>query len=163
MAEEHQPFLRTGDLVPAFSLPGADGMPHGPWDYKQRENLVILLLSSAATGEARGVLREFKRHYSVLREELCSLLVVTADSVIAHLSTQEELQLPFPLLADLQGEVIARYTYWDAQKRAALPSLVLANRYGAIYAQWITETEATLPAIEILLEDLQYLNKLCTP
>ncbi|HET8840345.1 MAG TPA: redoxin domain-containing protein [Ktedonobacteraceae bacterium] len=162
MAEEHQPFLHTGELVPAFSLPGADGMPHSPWDYKQREHLIIILLSSARTGEARGVLRAFKRQYSTLREENCSLLVVTADTVLDHLQVQEELQLPFALLADPQGSVLARYTYWDAQQHTARPSLVLANRYGAIYAQWITENEAELPAIEVLLEDLQYLNNLCT-
>lgn len=163
MVDEHQPFLRTGELIPAFSLPGADGMPHGPWDYKQREHLVIALLSSAGTSEARGLLRELKRQYSLLREEYCAVLVVTADTVLAHLQVQEELQLPFALLADPQGNVLARYTYWDAQKSTALPSLVLANRYGALYAQWITESEATLPALELLLEDLQYLNRLCTP
>jgi peroxiredoxin len=163
MSEQHQPFLRTGEIVPAFSLPGADGMPHGPWDYKQRENLVILLLSSAGTSEARGVLNEFKRQYRALREEECAVLAVTADTVIEHLRVQEELQLPFPLLADPQGTVLARYTYWDVQAHVALPGLVLTNRFGALYTQWIAEREAELPQIAVLLEDLQYLNNLCNP
>lgn len=163
MSEQFQPFLPIGEIVPAFSLPGADGMPHGPWDYKQREHLVIVLLRSAGTVEARGVLGELKRQYHALREEECAALVLTADTVIEHLRAQEELQLPFPLLADPQGLVIARYTHWDALKRNVLPSLALANRYGVLYAQWIVEHEAELPQITVLLEDLQYLNKLCTP
>jgi peroxiredoxin len=163
MPEQHQPFLRTGEVIPAFSLPGADGMPHSPWDYKQREHLILLFLTSATTSEARGILQEFKQRYRSLREEECAVLVLTADTVVTHLRTQEELRLPFTLLADPQGQVIARYTCWESETRTTLPSIVLANRYGAFYAQWIAEQEAELPSIDVLLEDLQYLNKLCTP
>jgi peroxiredoxin len=163
MLEQHLPFLRTGEVIPAFSLPGADGMPHSPWDYKQREHLILLLLTSATPTEARGLLREFKRRYRELRGEECAVLALTADPVVTHLQTQEELALPFALLADPQGKVLARYTFWDNAVRSALPSIVLANRYGALYAQWIAEHEAELPSIDMLLDDLQYMNKLCTP
>lgn len=158
-----QPFLRVRDIVPAFSLPGADGMPHSPWDYKQREHLTILVLTSSGTQEARGLLREFKRQYSALREEYCAVLVITANTVSENLSVQEDLQSPFALLADPRGEVIARYTYWDASARQAQPSIVLADRYGALYQQWIAQSEAELPPLAELLKDLQYLNTLCTP
>lgn len=157
------PFLQVRDIIPAFSLPGADGMPHSPWDYKQREHLIIILLTSAGTNEARGVLKALKQQYSALREEYCTVLAVTANTVIENLHTQEELQLPFPLLANAHGEVIARYTYWDASTHEAQPSIILADRYGALYEQWIAESEAELPSIDTLLKDLQYLNTLCTP
>jgi peroxiredoxin len=163
MSEQHQSFLHTGEVVPAFSLPGADGMPHSPWDYKQREHLVIILLTSFTTSEARGLLKEFKRAYRALREEECAVLALSTDTVVENLRTQEELHLPFPLLADPQGEVLKQYTYWDREDRSARPCLVLADRYGALSAQWIAEHEATLPSLEELLKDLQYLNKLCTP
>src|SRR5258708_28995088 len=106
MPEQTQPFLRTGEIIPAFSLPGADGMPHSPWDYKQREHLVVIFLTTHANSEARGVLREFKQQYATLREENCAVLVVTANTVIENLQAQEELQLPFALLADPQGTVL---------------------------------------------------------
>jgi len=163
MPEQRQPFLRTGEIIPAFTLPGADSMPHSPWDYKQREHLVILLVSSFSGNEASGVLKEFKRQYRRLREEDCAVLAIAADTVVEHTSLQEKLQLPFPLLADPQGEVIARYTYWDSKTHSATPGMALADRYGALYAQWIAEHEAELPPIEELLKDLEYLNKLCTP
>jgi peroxiredoxin len=163
MSEQHQPFLHAGEIVPAFSLPGADGMPHSPWDYKQRENLVIILLTTSTTSEARGLLKEFKRQYPELREEYCAVLVVTANTVIEQLRAQEELQLPFALLADPQGTVLKRYTSWDDGTRMARPSIVLTNRYGALRAQWIAANEAELPPIETVLSDLQYLNTLCTP
>jgi len=161
--QQYQPFLHVGEVIPAFSLSGADGMPHSPWDYKQRGHLLLLLLTSSTTDEARGVLREFKQRYRSLREEECAVLVLTTDTVAAHLQMQEELQLPFALLADPQGQVIARYTFWDKTARTVQPSIVLANRYGAFYAQWIAQQETELPPIDVLLEDLQYMNKLCTP
>lgn len=163
MPEQHQPFLRMGEVIPAFSLPGADGMPHSPWDYKQREHLILILLAKATSSEAHGILREFKRRYRDLREEECAVLVLTTETVMTHLRVQEELQLPFALLADPQGEAMARYTYRDSATGRPLSSIVLANRYGAFYAQWIAEHEAELPSIDVLLEDLQYMNKLCTP
>ena len=90
--------------------------------------------------------------------------MVTANTVIDNLRAQEEdLQLPFALLADPQGAVIKRYTCWDDATRTARPSIVLANRYNTLYEQWSAENEAELPPIEALLADLQYLNSLCTP
>jgi len=163
MSEQHQPFLPREEVIPAFSLPGADGMPHSPWDYKQRENLVLILLTSFKTSEARGILKEFKQQYRTLKEENCAVLALAADPVVANLHTQEELQLPFPLLADPQGEVIKRYTYWEDATRSAKPSFVLTNRYGALHEQWIAESEAELPPFTAILKDLEYLNKLCAP
>ena len=50
------PHLEVGQIIPAFSLPGADGMPHSPWDYKQRQNLILLFLSSTSSSETRSLL-----------------------------------------------------------------------------------------------------------
>ena len=158
-----QPLLEKDQLIPAFSLPGADGMPHSPWDYKQRENLVLLLTQSATTSEGRGLLRAFAQHFQAFREEDCAILAITADTVIVNLEVQETLHLPFPLLADPKGGVISRYTGWDSTQRMLMPCIVLANRYNALYQHWIVEHERDLPPITELLESLRYLNSLCTP
>jgi peroxiredoxin len=157
------PALEPGQIIPAFSLPGPDGMPHSPWDYKQREHLILLFVQSATASEGQSLLQDFARKYTEFREEMCAILAITADPVIISLQAQEELRLPFPLLSDPQGNVIARYTNWDSTTRRLLPSIVLADRYGALYQQGTAEKEAELPTITELLESLQYLNKLCTP
>src|ERR1700740_280167 len=100
MSEQQQPFLRTGEVIPAFTLPGADGMPHSPWDYKQREHLLLLFTRSSTTSETRGVLRAFAQQYASFREEECAVLAISPDTVIVNLRAQEELHLPFALLAD---------------------------------------------------------------
>ncbi len=153
--------LEKGQIIPAFSLPGPDGMPHGPWDYKQREHLILLFLPT--TSEGHDLLRTFARHYADFREEQCAILAITADPVIANLQLQESLSLPFPLLADPAAKVIARYTCWESATHTLAPCIILATRYGDLYEQWTAESEAELPPITELLESLRYLNKLCTP
>ena len=158
-----QPLLPRDSIIPAFSLPGADGMPHSPWDYKQRENLILLFPHSVTTGEGRGLLRTFAHYFQGFREESCAILAITADTVILNLEAQQVLHLPFPLLADPKGGVITRYTTWESTQRIVEPCIVLANRYNAVYQQWVAERESDLPSIEELLESLRYLNSLCTP
>jgi peroxiredoxin len=157
------PELTHGQIIPAFILPGNDNLPHSPWDYKQRENLILLFISSSANCQGRGLLRTFSQEYKTFREEQCALLAITADPVIDNVQAQETLRLPFPLLSDVQGKVIARYTQWESATHTLKPGIVLADRYNALYAQWTAEREADLPPISELMAILQYLNRLCTP
>jgi peroxiredoxin len=161
MSEQPAPILQTGQILPAFTLPGADGMPHSPWDYKQRENLILLFTRSSTSSETRGLLRAFATAYTSFREELCALLAITPNPVLNNTAAHEALHLPFPLLADPDSTVISRYTFWD--DKSCHPALILADRYGALYQQWIVDREAALPSISELLETLRYLNSLCTP
>lgn len=163
MTQINKPFLESGQIIPAFTLPSADGMPHSPWDYKQREHLLLLFLQRTSSNETRGLLRAFSKAYPVIREEQCSILAITPDTVVSNLQAHEELGLPYPLLADPKGEVLSQYTLWDTSTSRLHPSIVLADRYNALYQQWVTENEVDLPTIEELLNALTYLNKLCTP
>lgn len=162
-SSSYVPKLHPEEILPAFTLPGADGMPHSPWNYKQREHLVLLFMRSATSNETRGLLRAFAQQYTAFREEYCAILAITPATVIANLAVQEELNLPFPLLADPSGNVTTRYTYRDGTNGTIIPCSVLADRYNAVYRQWVAEQEANLPPIEELLASLQYINKLCTP
>jgi peroxiredoxin len=163
MSNINQPTIEPGQIIPSFTLPGVDGMPHSPWDYKQRQHLILLFTRSTVSNETRGLLRAFAKEYSAFREEQCSILAISPDAVITNLHAQEELHLPYPLLADPKGEVITRYTIWDASTKTLSPSIVLADRYNALYKCWAVVSEKDLPKIEELLESLTYLNTLCTP
>ena len=145
------PQLEKGQIIPAFTLPGTDGMPHGPWDYKQREHLVVLFTRSLTESE---LLRTFAAHYTAFREEYCAILGITAETVIANLQVQEQLHLPFPLLADPPGRIIQRYTAWEATSHTVKPCIILADRYNALYEQWSADSEADLPPVKELLETL---------
>ncbi len=163
MSDVNQPSIEIGQIIPAFTLPGADGMPYSPWDYTQRENLVLLFIPNPTTVEARGLLRTFAQRYGDFREGQCAILAITAATVIDNLRAQEELHLPFALLADPKGTVFSCYTRRNDATGGFNPSIVLADRYGALYRQWVAENEVGLPPVEELLDLLRYLNQLCTP
>ncbi|HYX48945.1 MAG TPA: redoxin domain-containing protein, partial [Ktedonobacteraceae bacterium] len=91
MTNTNQSLLESGQIIPAFSLPGADGMPHSPWDYKQRQHLILLFLCSTSSSETRGLLRTFAKAYSAIRAEQCSILAIAPDKVLDILLTQDEL------------------------------------------------------------------------
>ena len=163
MTNINQPLIEFGQIIPAFTLPGADGMPHSPWDYKQRQHLILLFIRNTVSSETRGLLRTFAKEYSTFRDEECSILAISPDTVFANLQTQEELHLPYPLLADPKGEIISSYTHWDVTTSNLNPSIVLADRDNTLYQRWLGTSEGDLPSIEEMLESLRYLNKLCTP
>ena len=98
-------------------------MPHSPWTYKQKEHLLLLFTQSIDESETRGVLRAFAKEYRAFREEECALLAITPDTVFANLQIQENLGLPFPLLADPQGEVVIVAP--DRERSAVSHSLTL--------------------------------------
>src|SRR5574340_1441925 len=158
MAQANKPLLESGQIIPTFTLTGADGMPHSPWGYKQREHLILLFLNSSASSETRGVLRTFAKAYSAIREEQCSVLAISPDTVIVNLHSQDELHLPYPLLADPKGEVLTCYTLRDVITGRLEPCIALADRYNALYQLWMVERVADLPQIEELLDSLRYMN-----
>lgn len=157
------PALERGQIIPAFTLPGADGMPHSPWDYKQRQHLLLLFLPDITDDSTQDLLRAYTQQYADFREERCAILAITATPVISNLQAQEALHLPFPLLSDVQGRIISHYTCWDSTARRLTPCTILADRYGALYQQWQAVSPAELPPISELLEVLLYLNSICTP
>jgi peroxiredoxin len=155
-----QPTLETGQIIPAFTLPGTDGMPHSPRDYKQREHLLLLFIPTP--DDIQGLLTSFAQQYSRFREESCALLAITSQPVIANLLLQEKIHLPFPILADTQAHTFSRYTRPRPTESSTTPSfypaIVLADRYNALHQQWID----ALPTIDDLLQTLQYLNTRCS-
>lgn len=163
MAQTNKPLIETGQIIPAFTLPGADGMPHSPWDYNQRDHLILLFINSSASSETRDILHRFAKIYSAIREQQCSVLAISPDTVLVNLLSQDELRLPYPLLADPKGEILSRYTPLDEITGKLSPCIVLADRNTILYQLWTYESEADLPAIENLLDTLKHLNKLCTP
>jgi hypothetical protein len=52
---------------------------------------------------------------------------------------------------------------WDGANSVVLPSIVLADRYGALFRQWVEGKEEDLVGVEEILETLRHMNRLCRP
>jgi peroxiredoxin len=153
------PYLERGQIIPAFSLPGTDGMP-----LLIKEQRMQTPPPNPPNKE--GPFPPWLKHRGILArfcEERCALLAITADPVITNIQISEELHLPFPLLADVNRHAIPRYTYYDAHSTQFKPCIVLADRYNALYEHWIELDEMDIPASTEIFASLRYLNSICTP
>jgi peroxiredoxin len=115
------------ELIPDFRLPEARGGRLGPWDFKQRRQLVVLFHHGLGCQECRAQLIEVAaRHAEVLRHE-AEVLALSPDppEELARLADS----LPFPLLSDRGGEVLRLYVPGDGSH---LPVAFVADRYGAL-------------------------------
>ncbi len=162
MYENEQTLISKGEIIPAYTLPGPDGWMHNSWDYRQCEHLLVVISQSLRQPEARKLALDLAENIHRFREEKCQINLITPDPVVTNLQVQEELHLPFLLLADPQGGTIERYTQWEAGTKTFAPTIVLANLYTALYQQWTAGAESELPELHEPLSDLEYLNRLCS-
>ncbi len=103
--------LTVGQIAPQFSLPDHDGNIHKLSDYAGQCVLLYFYPKDNTPGcivEAcllRDNWTEFAKHNTVV-------LGVSTDPVASHQKFAQKFKLPFPILADIEKEVVERYGVW---------------------------------------------------
>jgi peroxiredoxin len=148
------PALRTGKLVPIFTLPSTEGGTYGPGAMRSKYNLVLAFVGSGSTAES--YLRSLAAlNPSFLTEQARVIAVVEGDPQSAG-ALSSRLALPFPLLADT-GSHTTRRMLGDPSHAA----LCVADRFGEIvYLQPASGADA-LPAPDVALDWLEYIGIQC--
>ncbi len=98
--------IGAGQVLPDFSLVDVDGRRVRLSDYRQRRNVVLVLvhgLNAAIEGLLGGLAAQVER----LAEDAAQPLVVVAGPSSAAVALQQMYGLPFPVLADTDGGVHA--------------------------------------------------------
>jgi len=101
----------VGKKAPAFSLLDQEGKMQSLSDFLGKPLLLYFYpkdMTPGCTIEAR----EFKKSFKALREAGLQVVGVSKDSVTSHKKFCDKEGLPFPLLSDMEGEVIERYGVW---------------------------------------------------
>ena len=107
--------LKIGDKAPPFSLPDQNGTPHSLKDYKGKWVLLYFYPKDNTPGctvEActiRDTYGDFENMGTIV-------LGVSTDSVASHGKFADKYDLPFPLLADEQKELVKAYGVWGKKK-----------------------------------------------
>lgn len=153
--------LRIHELIPPFTLPSTQGKEVKLWDYKMRKNLVILFYHGDGCSRCKEKLKMFAEHYGELVKSESEILAISADDLEGTRALSAELRLPYPLLSDPEGRVIEKYTYWRKDTKAALPSVFVTDRYGALYYQFIADETTGLPDLEEILSWLGFIQSQC--
>jgi peroxiredoxin len=143
--------LRRGDLIPGFALESVNRPGRiGPWDYKQRSNLVVLVLHGASCERCRRRLASTADLYGEIRAADAEVLAVVEDRHGAAAA----LDAPFPVLADGAGAVRSRYLEGGV-------GLFLVDRYNALFNSWLAPDADALPGAAELREWLTFLAVQC--
>ncbi len=161
MPQTASQMIDAGEMLPQFRLPSADGRTVQFWDYKQRQALVLLILHGPDCAECGRLLEAYAARYAEVREQGAELLALLPASLEQVERLQAQVRLPFPLLADGTGETLARLGAWESARQAAQPTILVADRYGALYTRYTGASEGDLPAPDVALKDLEYVAMQC--
>ncbi|WP_410474456.1 peroxiredoxin [Guyparkeria sp. TX1] len=100
--------LAVGDTAPAFALPDQHGETRRLEDYRGQW-LVLYFYPKDDTPGCTTEACSFRDNINRLIAQDAAVLGVSMDSVESHADFAREYELPFPLLADPDGEVVERY------------------------------------------------------
>jgi len=100
--------IDVGDPAPAFALPDQDGETRSLSDYRGQW-LVLYFYPKDDTPGCTTEACSFRDNINRLIAQDAAVLGVSMDSVESHAAFAAEHELPFPLLADPEGEAVRAY------------------------------------------------------
>lgn len=107
--------LKVGDQVPPFSVSDDRGNTQSLKDYSGKK-LVVFFYPKANTPGCTAEACDLRDHYKELQDAGYSLLGVSADSAKSQRNFSEKFDFPFPLLADVDKEVIHAFGVWGLKQ-----------------------------------------------
>jgi peroxiredoxin len=137
-------------LLRPFSLTASDGATVQLTDFKQRSNLVLILHHSTRCAECLAFLGKVGEHLESYANAEAVVLGICADSP----ETMREVRLPFRLLSDSAGRVAAR-------EAVDVPSVLIADRFGEMWAGWRAGDRHTFPAVDEMASWLEFIELQC--
>lgn len=100
--------LKVGDIAPELNLIDQTGKLHTIKDY-EGQWLVLYFYPKDNTPGCIKEACEFRDEYRVIKEQNTQVLGVSIDSQESHKEFADKYHLPFPLLADKDGDVAKSY------------------------------------------------------
>ncbi len=154
---DSQPVIRgpaSGRMLNAFTLPDSEGRAVSIWSYRQRLNLVLFFHHGSACSDCHEMLRELAAHASVFRDEEAAILAVGPDHPGEARHLAASLSDAFPILSDPPAEAAAR-------QGLGVPSLIISDRFGEIWAAWTGGGHEALPSGEEIRRWLEFVELQC--
>lgn len=107
--------LQEGDKAPENLGVDQDGKTHKLSDYKGKK-LVVFFYPKASTPGCTAQACDLRDNYERFLSQDYRVLGVSADSVKRQTNFKEKYDLPFPLIADTEKEVIRAFGVWGEKK-----------------------------------------------
>ena len=107
--------LQPGDKAPNFSAKDQDGKVHSLEDYKGKK-LVVFFYPKASTPGCTAEACNLRDNWERFQSKGYEIVGVSADSEKKQQNFKSKYELPFPLLADEDKEVINAFGVWGPKK-----------------------------------------------
>lgn len=107
--------LKEGDKAPDFSVKDQDGNTVKLEDFKGKK-LVLFFYPKASTPGCTAEACNLRDNWQTFQNKGYAILGVSADSKKRQQNFKNKYELPFPLLADEDKEVINAYGVWGPKK-----------------------------------------------
>lgn len=107
--------LQVGDNAPSFKVNDENGNLISSEDYKGKK-WIVFFYPKANTPGCTAEACNLRDNYKELQDQGYELLGVSADSEKRQLNFKEKYELPFPLLADENKEVLNAFGVWGPKK-----------------------------------------------
>lgn len=107
--------LKAGDKAPDFQSRDQDGNLVKLSDFKGKK-LVLFFYPKASTPGCTAQACNLRDNWEFFKAKKYAILGVSADSEKRQQKFKENYDLPFPLLADEEKEVIKAYGVWGQKK-----------------------------------------------
>ena len=107
--------LEAGDKAPDFTAEDQDGNTISLKDYKGKK-LVLFFYPKASTPGCTAEACNLRDNWKSFQAKGYEILGVSADSKKRQQNFKEKYELPYPLLADEEKEVINAYGVWGPKK-----------------------------------------------
>lgn len=104
--------LKEGDKAPAFSLVSDEGKKVSLSSFKGK-TVILYFYPKDMTPGCTQESCDFRDFQSKFAKQDAVILGVSRDSVESHGKFKSKYDLPFPLLADTEGEVCKKYGVWQ--------------------------------------------------
>jgi peroxiredoxin len=145
---------RPGEVAPAFALPDTLGAVTRPYDFRQRQPVLLVFIADPDVPALREWLSSLVRCYARLDELGVAALIIAPVSVQALRKLATDLDLSFRLLSDEGGAVTARYGITGEPL-----ALFALNRYGYLLQSWRAKHTVgtdTLPPVDAALDRIAF-------
>ena len=107
--------LKVGDKAPNFEVNDQDGNVIKLGDYKGKK-LVVFFYPKASTPGCTAEACNLSDNYKMLQDLGYEILGVSADSEKRQSNFRNKFNFPYPLLADVEKEVINAFGVWGLKK-----------------------------------------------
>jgi peroxiredoxin Q/BCP len=108
-------FLKVGDKAPQFEAKDQNGKIISSSEFEGK-NWVIYFYPKDQTPGCIAQACNIRDNYTVLMQKGIQIIGVSADSAKSHLNFIEKQNIPFPLIADEEKEVIRAFGVWGEKK-----------------------------------------------